>query len=96
MYEFYFFLHSIKGKRPLSSMCPAIFVDPEGEVRLVVGGSGGTKISSSVTEVSMNNLWFGKDIKESIDTRRLHHQLFPMSIGFEEKFDKVTFQMEYF
>ena len=74
-------------KRPLSSMCPAVFVKDNGDVRLVVGAAGGTKISSGVAQVAMNNLWFGKDIKESIDSQRLHHQLFPMSIGFEEEFD---------
>ena len=72
------------GKRPLSSMCPAIFVDSEGDVRLVIGAAGGTKISSSVAWASLNNLWLDDNIKEAIDARRIHHQLFPMKLEFEK------------
>ncbi|XP_045115209.1 scoloptoxin SSD14-like isoform X2 [Portunus trituberculatus] len=72
------------GKRPLSSMCPAIFVDTEGDVRLVIGAAGGTKISSGVAWASMHNLWLGDNIKEAIDARRIHHQLFPMTLGYED------------
>ncbi|XP_050701695.1 scoloptoxin SSD14-like isoform X3 [Eriocheir sinensis] len=71
------------GKRPLSSMCPAIFVDSNGDVRLVIGAAGGTKISSGTAWVVLNNLWLGKDIKEAIDARRIHHQLFPMTLSYE-------------
>ncbi|XP_063880968.1 scoloptoxin SSD14-like isoform X6 [Scylla paramamosain] len=72
------------GKRPLSSMCPAVFVDSEGDVRLVIGAAGGTKISSGVAWASLNNLWLGDDIKEAIDARRIHHQLFPMTLSYED------------
>lgn len=35
------------GKRPLSSMCPTLVVNDDGNVHMVVGGAGGTRIITS-------------------------------------------------
>jgi gamma-glutamyltranspeptidase/glutathione hydrolase/leukotriene-C4 hydrolase len=39
------------GKRPLSSMCPTIIVNRDGDVQLVIGAAGGPKITSAIAFV---------------------------------------------
>lgn len=41
------------GKRPLSSMSPSIILDKDKELFMVVGGAGGSKIISSVAQVTI-------------------------------------------
>ena len=44
------------GKRPQSSMCPAIFVNSTGDVVLITGAAGGTRITTASSLVSYNGL----------------------------------------
>ena len=71
-------------------MSPAILVSANGEVRLVVGAAGGTKITTAIALTAMNDIWFGMDIKNATDWRRIHHQLIPMELEYEENFNQVT------
>jgi gamma-glutamyltranspeptidase/glutathione hydrolase/leukotriene-C4 hydrolase len=73
----------VPKKRPLSSMSPSIFVDGNGDVQLVTGAAGGTKITTATALVAMHVLWFNRNIKEAIDAPRFHHQLFPMHLQYE-------------
>uniref|UniRef100_V5G4M2 Gamma-glutamyltranspeptidase 1 n=1 Tax=Anoplophora glabripennis TaxID=217634 RepID=V5G4M2_ANOGL len=73
----------VGGKQPLSSMCPTIILDGNGDVIMVTGAAGGTKITTTVSLLIMKHLWFGMDLLSAMDDKRLHHQLFPMRITFE-------------
>ncbi|XP_050408712.1 glutathione hydrolase 1 proenzyme-like [Patella vulgata] len=76
------------GKTPLSSMCPAIFVDNNGEAILVMGSSGGTRITTVNAQVAARILWLDQSVKEAIQTLRFHHELFPNHIVFEQAYPK--------
>ena len=71
------------GKRPMSSMSPSVLVRPDGEVELVVGASGGTKITTATALVTSLATTFGLGLEESVDSARLHHQLSPMVVSHE-------------
>ncbi|XP_069703109.1 scoloptoxin SSD14-like [Periplaneta americana] len=79
-------------KRALSSMVPSIFLDEEGDVKLVVGAAGAMKITTATALVAMNVLWFNMTLHEAIAAPRLHHQLFhnasDMTLEYENNFPK--------
>lgn len=78
-------------KRPMSSMNPAIVLDANGDVRLLVGAAGGTKITTSTAAVIMKYLIRNKSIGDSVNDGRLHHQLIPMRVDYEtEVSNEVT------
>jgi gamma-glutamyltranspeptidase len=78
------------GKRPLSSMSPIIFYDETtGDARIVTGAAGGSRIISATANVAMRLLWFGQDVKEAIDSPRLHNQVTPFQTEVESGFPQI-------
>jgi len=70
-------------KRPLSSMSPTL-VFKDGELRLVTGSPGGSRIITTVLQVIMNVVDHGMNIAEATAAVRFHHQWFPDEIRIEE------------
>ncbi|XP_060765166.1 glutathione hydrolase 5 proenzyme [Neoarius graeffei] len=54
------------GAQPPSSMSPVIIHSKNREKVLVIGGSGGSQIITSMATAIMNKLWFGMNLKDAI------------------------------
>lgn len=55
---------------------------------MVVGGSGGTKITTSIAQVILNALFFNYNLEKSVSDPRVHNQLSPNTTLAEPGFDK--------
>ncbi|XP_043573232.1 glutathione hydrolase 1 proenzyme-like isoform X1 [Chiloscyllium plagiosum] len=73
------------GRRPFSAMSPAIILDKDKKVKMVVGASGSARIITATALVIINVLWFGDDACEAVNKPRIHHQLIPNFVQFESE-----------
>ena len=70
-------------KRPLSSMSPAIVLK-DGQVYLVLGSPGGSRIITTVMQVILNVVDQGMTIREAVDAPRIHLQWIPEELRIEK------------
>lgn len=70
-------------KRPLSSTVPTIVEtqSEQGVALMVIGGSGGSRILSAVSQVLLHSK--SMSLEAAVDYPRFHHQLLPNTIYFE-------------
>nr|WP_261868385.1 gamma-glutamyltransferase [Budvicia aquatica] len=80
------------GKRPLSSMSPTI-VTKDGQVFLVTGSPGGSRIITTVLQIVLNTLEFNMNIAEATNAPRIHHQWLPEEIRIEKGISPDTIRL---
>jgi gamma-glutamyltranspeptidase/glutathione hydrolase len=94
--------HIAAGKRPVSSMCPTIFLSPEaaagavddglrhGAAELVIGGSGGPRIPTLILQIAQQALGDQLTLDDAVRQPRVHHQHHPDELVVEEALDAAT------
>ena len=70
-------------KRPLSSIVPTIAIEQDGQVGMIVGASGGSRILTGVLEAIVKKYRWGYDALDVIRSPRVHHQLLPDEVWVE-------------
>lgn len=71
------------NSRPLSSAAPTIVLNELGQVDLIIGASGGSRITTSILQAIIRIYWYNMPLLETIAYPRLHHQLIPDQIEVE-------------
>ncbi|MFY9624001.1 MAG: gamma-glutamyltransferase [Rhodoplanes sp.] len=77
------------SKRPLSSMTPTIVLK-DGKPQLITGAPGGSRIISTVLQVIVNNIDFGRPIADAVTAPRVHHQWRPDEVLVERTLPAAT------
>ena len=70
------------NKRPLSAMTPTIVLK-DGELFLVTGTPGGSRIITTTLQIVLNVIDHQMNIAEATNATRIHHQWFPDEIRIE-------------
>ena len=80
------------GKRPLSSMTPAIVFD-DGRAWFATGSPGGSRIITTVLQMIVNVIDHGMNIAEAEAAPRMHHQWLPDVLQLESGFSPDTIRI---
>ena len=70
------------GKRPLSSMTPAL-VTKDGKFHAALGAPGGSRIINGVFQAVLNLLGYELNAQTSVALPRIHHQWYPDNFFYE-------------
>jgi gamma-glutamyltranspeptidase/glutathione hydrolase len=70
------------GKRPLSSMTPTMVLH-NGNLAMVTGSPGGSRITTIALETILNVFDFGMNVQEAVDAPRMHMQWLPDHVDYE-------------
>ncbi|CAB3409581.1 unnamed protein product [Caenorhabditis bovis] len=77
------------GRRPMSSMSPTIIFHPgNGQVRMVTGATGGSKIISATAQTITRAMLFNENAAKIVEAPRIHNQLTPFETHVEVGFSK--------
>ncbi|KAK3608464.1 hypothetical protein CHS0354_010306, partial [Potamilus streckersoni] len=76
------------SKKPLSSIAPVIMTDKKGNVELVVGAAGGSKIVNIVLQILVRVLWLNQTLAEAMGAKRISHTLIPNELDYENGVSK--------
>ncbi len=80
------------SKRPLSSMAPTM-IFRNGELELVTGSPGGSRIITIVTDIILGIIDFGMNIAEATAAVRVHHQGLPNQLQVESGLAQDTIRL---
>ena len=74
------------GKRMLSSMTPTIIVE-DGKLRAIVGSPGGPTITTTVAQIILQLIDYGRPLEVAVRENRIHHQWMPDNIWHEPEIE---------
>ncbi|MFV8756476.1 gamma-glutamyltransferase [Nannocystaceae bacterium ST9] len=74
------------GKRMLSSMTPTIVVK-DGKLRAIVGSPGGPTITTTVAQIILQLIDYGRPLEQAVRENRIHHQWMPDTVWHETEIE---------
>lgn len=81
------------GRRPLSSMTPTLVFRLDGSPWIATGSPGGSRIITTVLQVLLNRIGVGLNLAAAVAAPRIHSQLLPDRIEWEEGISADTLQL---